>query len=187
VNPITSPVATDGAFTLRNVPDGDYNVYARPLMSPPAPAASAALPATLAQTYVKSLRIGAEDLLARGLRVAGQTGETIEIALSAGAGIVEGNIVSEAAPRSGVLVVLLPEGADNYRFEPRSVMADQSGRFRLEGVTPGNYRIVALPPSDRNIWLNADTMRHGVNPENAISVPASATVTVEVPFAPTRR
>jgi hypothetical protein len=66
-------------------------------------------------------------------------------------------------------------------------MADQSGRFRLEGVTPGNYRIVALPPSDRNIWLNADTMRHGVNPENAISVPASATVTVEVPFAPTRR
>jgi hypothetical protein len=87
--------------------------------------------------------------------------DPIEVALSSGAGTVEG-IVEDGAgkPVVGATVVLAPpENRRQNRVLFHQAFTDKTGRFTLHNIAPGNYKLFswgqALPA---NTWFNPGFM-----------------------------
>jgi protocatechuate 3,4-dioxygenase beta subunit len=95
--------------------------------------------------YVKSVRVGGQDILEKGLDLSqSNAAPQLEIVLSAGAGAVEGTARVEDKPASDGYITLIPEPMNpNRLFRYRAVPVDHTGRFRIAGVAPGDYRIYA--------------------------------------------
>lgn len=132
-------VNADGSFTIEGVPPDRYRFSATFL--PPG-------------LYVKSARMGNQDVTAAALDFTSGAAGRIDVVLgsqpAAAAGTV-GKATTEALP--GV-VVLVPDSrmtespgaaAVQQRWE---AAVDQNGAFRIENVPPGEYRIFAFEEFD---------------------------------------
>jgi protocatechuate 3,4-dioxygenase beta subunit len=134
----SAPVA-DGSFTLDGGAPGDFRVNVQRL-----PAGG----------YVKSIRLGNADVLNDGLHLTGPPQGLLEIVIGANAGSIEGSVSNDrqqALPNA--TVVLVPD----LRFRKRSdlykvVTTDNAGRFRITGVTPGDYELFAWENVESGAW-----------------------------------
>lgn len=137
------PPAADGSFTLDGMAPGDFRVKVVQL-----PAGG----------YVKSMRLGNADVLNDGLHLSGPPQGLLEIVIGANAGNIEGSVSNDrqqAVPNGAV--VLVPD----LRFRQRSdlykvVSTDNAGRFRITGVTPGDYKLFAWENVESGAWQDPE-------------------------------
>ena len=123
-------VKKDGTFHLLDVPEGTYAVSVH----------------GLDQTWhVKSMHLGADDLLAKGLEVEkGQAGGTIQIAVTNSGADLTGSVMQDDKPVIGARVRITPDPKTHYnRLRSRSTSTDQGGRFSFVGLAPGQYLVTA--------------------------------------------
>jgi protocatechuate 3,4-dioxygenase beta subunit len=121
-------VSSDGTFLLDNVPEGSYGVNVFPVPS---------------GFYLNE---NGEDVIESGITVGrGYASASLELTLSPALGRIDGTVSnSDEPPRAGILVLLVPGGV--RRSQPRyyrQAVTDQSGRFALQGIAPGDYRLFA--------------------------------------------
>ena len=123
-------VKKDGTFQLLDVPDGTFSFFMNGLDE---------------GWYVKSVRLGADDLLANGLEVEkGEGGSTIRIVVGNGGAELAGSVTQGGKPMIGARVRISPDPETPYnRLRRRAANTDQSGRFSFIGIAPGQYRVVA--------------------------------------------
>jgi 5-hydroxyisourate hydrolase-like protein (transthyretin family) len=123
-------VKKDGTFQLLDVPDGTFSFSMNGLEE---------------GWYVKSVHLGATDILANGLEVEkGKGGGTIQVVVSNGGAELAGLVTQDDKPMIGARVRITPDPETRYnRLRTRSANTDQSGRFSLVGVAPGQYRVIA--------------------------------------------
>ena len=153
-------VQADGTFSLQNVGPGEYRVYVPPLISPFQWGAPS-IPQPLQGMYVKSARLGNEDVLRNRVRVAGGTSPgQIEILVGAG-GRFNGNAMNDRRePVPNATVVLVPDGASRQRRDLfRSASTDISGRFSMQGIPAATYKAFAFEEVSVDAWQNPDFMR----------------------------
>ena len=95
---------------------------------------------------VKSVRLGAEELVDKGLQLeAGGTGGRLDVVLSSASAQLEGSVSQHDSPIVGALVRVAPEPETPYnRFRSRVVRTDQGGHFTVTGLAPGTYRLLAI-------------------------------------------
>jgi hypothetical protein len=137
-------VNADGDFQFTDVPAGTYtlNCFSLP-----------------AGYYVKST--GPVDVLESGVTVSlGQSLPGLDLTLSSKVARLNGDVSTSDQPAAGVSVVLIPEGGHampgrNYRQS----MSDQSGRFSMKNVVPGDYKVFAFEDLERGAPLNPDFLR----------------------------
>jgi hypothetical protein len=154
-----STVLLNGALTLR-AGAGDFRISVLPLLVVPgayqAPAFYA--PALQKDLYVKSIRLGDVDVLNRGLHLEAPVQETLEIVIGTTTGTVAGVVRDpdgQALP--SVTVAFMPDLARRGRVDlMRSTSSDSSGRFRLDGVPPGDYVAFAFDGVDDGEWQNPE-------------------------------
>lgn len=123
-------VKKDGTFHLLDVPEGTYAVSVH----------------GLDQTWhVKSVRLGTDDLLAKGLEVEkGQAGGTIQIAVGNSGAELTGSVMQDDKPVIGARVRITPDPRTRYnRLRSRTTNTDQGGRFSFVGLAPGQYLVTA--------------------------------------------
>ncbi len=123
-------VKKDGTFEIKSVNDGDYAVMFWGLEN---------------GWYVKSARLGAQDLLEKGLRLeAGNPGGRIEVVVSSVSAQLEGSVSGHDGPVIGARVWIAPEPETPYnRSRSHSEKTDQRGHFVVTGLAPGKYRLRA--------------------------------------------
>ena len=123
-------VKKDGTFQLLDVPDGTFSFSMNGLEE---------------GWYVKSVHLGATDILANGLEVEkGKGGGTIQVVVSNGGAELAGLVTQDDKLMIGARVRIIPDPETRYnRLRTRSANTDQSGRFSLVGVAPGQYRVIA--------------------------------------------
>ena len=123
-------VKKDGTFQLLDVPDATFSFFMNGLEQ---------------GWYVKSVRLGATDLLANGLEVEkGKTGGTIQVMVSNGGSELAGSVTQDDKPMIGARVRITPDPETLYnRLRTRTANTDQSGRFSFIGIAPGQYRVIA--------------------------------------------
>jgi hypothetical protein len=142
----TSAVEGDGAFTSL-LWAGNYRVRVNGLPS---------------NTYVKSIRVGSADVLSDGLQWNGAADAPLEIVISSAVGEIEGVAVnSNLGTMANVIVALVPESlalrqrSDLYR----TIQSDANGKFHLQTIPPGDYKVFAWEYTESNSWQNVEFMK----------------------------
>jgi hypothetical protein len=152
VIPVLSLSASaDGGFTFRNVPPWDYTVIVQP------PGTSIPVSASLRHLYVKSIRNGDSDVADKGLHLTSVFEGTLDIVLGLDSGGLDGRVLDEAR-ESGARVVLVPE-ARHRRDLYFALVASSTGRFQLQGIPPGNYKVFAWKDAPNGSWYDPDFLQ----------------------------
>ena len=136
------PVGADGAFTIAGISPGDFRMN---LGVPP-------------DRYVKSMRMGNADVLTEGLHISGPPDTALEIVIGANAGRIEGSVVNTRnEPLFNRTVVLAPDVRLRQRDDLYKVVStDNSGRFQMQGIPPGDYKLFSWENVETGAWRDPD-------------------------------
>jgi hypothetical protein len=140
----------DNSFVLRGVGAGDYRVFVRNAGFDPQQ-----------RTFVKSIRLGSWDVLRDGLHVdTGFEGE-LEIILGTTFAMLDGEVTdAQQVPVANATVTLVPYPADPQRLDLyRDVSTDVAGRFRISGLPPGEYVVLAWEDVEYGAWTDSEFLR----------------------------
>jgi hypothetical protein len=142
----TATMAPDGSFTFQRSA-GDYRIKLNRMP---------------VNTYLKSMRMGSEDIAADGLHVTGPVTSPMEIVLGSDGGELLGVAMNDQrGVVTNAIVVLVPDSpilrkrSDLYR----TVTTDASGRFRIQTIAPGEYKLFAWEYTDPDSWQDAEFMQ----------------------------
>jgi Carboxypeptidase regulatory-like domain len=141
-------VAPDGIFQWTDVPPGSYYVQV--------------MGDTTANEgwFVKSVADGGREVNESGITLDGGT-VTLDLVISANGGVVEGVAVDrKGEPVANAVVVAVPEARMRSRIDHyRKTVADQTGRFSLRGLRPGDYTLLAWEAVDGEAYYNPDFLK----------------------------
>jgi hypothetical protein len=114
-------------------------------------------------TYVKSIRMGNEDILRSGLHITKPVDANVQIMIGTDGGTLLGSAVdSSLRPFTNATVALVPEDVA-LRGRPdlnRSTTSDASGNFAIKAIPPGTYKLFAWDWAPQDSWQNADFIRN---------------------------
>jgi hypothetical protein len=124
--------------------------------------------------YVVSAEVDGQDILSADLEVRGDI--NLNVLLRTPGGSLEGTVLNPKNERvADAVVVLIP----NFPVTPnsrlyRSTTSDLNGRFRIQGIAPGDYRVFAWPDLQENAYRNAEFMKVFADRGTAIQVEEGA-------------
>jgi protocatechuate 3,4-dioxygenase beta subunit len=141
-------VSGDGSFEWKNVPPGRYYVEL------------AGDPGASADWFIKSVTAGGREAADTGFSVGGGMA-AVDLVASANGALVDG-VVTDATGEAlaNATVVAVPE--TRLRTRPdryRKGVSDQSGRFTLHGLPPGEYTLFAWESVDGEAYYNPEFIK----------------------------
>jgi hypothetical protein len=163
-NWLSAPVNADGSFRIPQIVDGTYNVA----VSEPG-------------YYVKQARYAGSDLLNSPWKfVSGSAPSTLEVMISTNVAEVSGTITdAQLNPTAGADVVLVPDRRrDNLELFLYTT-TDARGHYKLENISPGDYRLFAWQEIGYGSWFDPDVLKKYEQNSRAIQLGESARVTVD--------
>lgn len=136
-------VETGGSFVIRNVAPGRYRLRVSGFPE---------------NAYLKAAVVESRDVLENGFEVpeGGLTGLAVTVGLQGG--LVTGAVLDgDGQPVPGATVVLVPAPERRRRTDLfRDVTTDQYGRFLIEGVAPGEYKLFAFDDVESGAWRDPE-------------------------------
>jgi len=136
---VGAKVASDGTFTLLSVAPWDYRVIV----------------SSVPRAYVKSVRLGAHDVLERGLTIPDVGPGNLEIVLGTDIGRLDGRVRDDRGRDVGAArVVLVPE-ARHRKDRYIASLSSTTGRFQMD-VPPGRYKAFAWDGPPEGAWMDPD-------------------------------
>jgi hypothetical protein len=184
--PGAGSAAIDGeTFTINMPQPGEYRVSVNPILVPYAsnPILRPVVPPELQNAYVKAIRLNADDGLTGAVNVAAQPGP-LEVVIAMNGGTIEGVVNDRQQAAANAIVVLVP--AIRSRFDLYRVAGSNgNGRFRMQGIPPGEYKLFAWEYVEDGAWYDAAFMQtregggkavhinEGSNPEISITMERS--------------
>jgi len=122
-------------------------------------ASSPSIPASLRTAYVKSIRIGSDDVLNGGLRVTGSSQDELVIVIGTNPGSFEGRAINaDGQPVRAATVVMIPESGLKFRIDHKFVFTDASGAFQIQNIPPGDYQVYAFEQIEKGSWQDPRVM-----------------------------
>ncbi len=164
-------VKKDGTFTIDLVPTGEvYRV------------ALSANGGGLEDWFTSKVLVGGQDVLEQGLKITQAMGP-IEIMISNNAATVEGTALdADKKPFANAEVLALPADSKlRKRFDLiQKTEADQQGRFKLRGVRPGEYLIMALEDAQEQPFLQDEFLKQHSGEMQKLTLEAGKSQRVEL-------
>jgi hypothetical protein len=140
----SAPVAKDGSFKIENVPPGEWMLNVNP-SGPNNAGPNGGNPNAGTTFFEKSVRLGELDVLYKRLEIPPGFESSLEIVESSNTSIVEGEVDTGGADAKRASIILGPIGTlHNLARFYYSVPVDDDGKFKINGVAPGKYKIFAL-------------------------------------------
>jgi len=163
--------AGDGTFTVDGIAPGDFRVTLQRV--PP-------------DGYIKSMRMGNADVLRDGLHISGPPEAALEIVIGANAGRIEGSVVNTRNEAlSNRTVVLVPDFPRRQRSDLYKVVSTNSaGVFRIQGVTPGDYKLFAWENVETGAWQDPDFIQGYEGAGRRIRISEGSNENFQLPVIP---
>ena len=142
---MSRPVIADsqsGAFMIPAVLPGHFRVLMGQGLPP--------------EFYVADIRQRSVSVLDAGFDVGKESPEPLQVIIQSGARAVEGTIRDAAGkPLAGVTAVLVPpQSRRQNRLLYRTAVSDNNGRYKIQGVAPGEYSIFAWEKLPDGAYFN---------------------------------
>jgi len=160
----TAHVAADGTFEWKSVPPGNYFVQL------------AGDGGGNSDWFLKSVLAGGREIGDAGIDAAGISVDggavVLDVVASANGGVVEGVVTDHnGEPVPNAVIVAVPEVRMRARIERfRKTVSDQSGRFTLHGIQPGEYSLFAWESVDGEAYYNPDFLKNYEQQGSALRV-----------------
>jgi protocatechuate 3,4-dioxygenase beta subunit len=140
----TASVRADGTFVVNSVVPGVWDIGVTPI--PPG-------------GYIKAMRLGDEDVLTEDMIIGPRTAAPLRIVVSTRGGVLEGRVKrSEEAARA--IVLLAPAGKFSHVLSFYSTgVADEGGHFKMDGLTPGAYKLYAFEAMEYGAWQDPEFLK----------------------------
>jgi hypothetical protein len=187
--PIGSGAAIrDSGFTISGIQPGTYRFSLNPILSfQPSPPYDPPreIPDALRNTYVKSVRLGAQEILGTDVRIGNESPGDLEVVIGTNGGAVEGVAEDrrQQTVANGVVVLVPAQLSLRSRSDlSRSATTDAEGRFRIQGIPPGEYKLFCFDYLDDGIWLNPEFMRQFEARGKSVLILERATLNSVVPL-----
>lgn len=109
--------------------------------------------------YVKSIDYGGSDILGKLHNFTATGVAPFHVTIRAGAAQINGTVTDvKSQPVQGIPVILIP--VDRGRMDlSLTVDTDQSGRFTIPGLTPGDYKVFSWEAADIGSAYDPDFMK----------------------------
>lgn len=161
----------DDGFLLHGVADGAYRIATAPLPR---------------GYYLKAATLDDADVLSHPLTFPASGNLTLTV--SPNGGVVDGVVVDESSrPATGIEAVLIPDNQRGRADLFRRATTDGSGKFTIEGVAPGSYKVFAWQALEPYSYFDPDVLKRFEDRGAAARVSERAHVTVRVPVIPAER
>jgi hypothetical protein len=138
--------------------------------------------------YVKSIRQGQQEVTWTGFDVApgADADEELTVVLSPNGGVIEGSVKNaKDEPAMAALVTLIPgAGRRSVMRLYKTANTDQNGRFTIQGVTPGEYKIYAWETMEESAYEDPEFMKLHESEGEAVSVKEHGHETVTLKAIP---
>ena len=171
---------------LRNIAPGSYHIYLNPLLTPLQGANPTVTQSAWQGIYVKSMRLGDVDVFNGGLRLERQPDTPLDIVIGANPGSLDGVVMNEVRqPIAGAYVILFANNpADRlYRTDMYKVTStDNLGRFQVQGLGPGDYRVFAWENIERGTWIDSTFLRQQEERGTTVHIDEGKALTVTLPI-----
>jgi len=163
----------DGTVEWKNVPPGHYYVQ----LSGDASGTG--------EWFLKSATTGGFDITDAGFTVSGSM-TPLDLVVSAKVAIVEGTIGNhKGEPVADAVVVAVPEARLRSHLDRfHSVHSDQSGRFSLHGLPPGNYTLFAWESIDGEAYYDPAFLKNYEGQGKALQVNEGERTSVQLEAIP---
>jgi 5-hydroxyisourate hydrolase-like protein (transthyretin family) len=161
----------DGTFKFEGVLDGQYR-------------ASITAPA---DHYVKEARFEGRDALNSPVEVAESRGASsaLEIVLSPNVAQIDGVARNDRGqPVSGARIVLVPERNRERGELFTAATSDQSGRFNMRRIVPGDYRLFAWEAIENNAYFDPEVLKRDESRGILMRIDESARLNLEAKTIP---
>jgi hypothetical protein len=162
-------VNPDGTFVFHEVPDGSYRIDFRQIPS---------------GFYLQSS--GTSEVLESGIPVSrGHSPPAVELVLDFGTGQIDGTVMIDEQPSQHALAVLIPDGKRRTQQSYyRQAFADQTGRFAMRNVVPGDYTLFAWEEIDRGAYFDPEFLGRYEDRGHAVHIEENAHLSVELDAIP---
>lgn len=155
-----------GRFRLVGVPQGVWDLRVEPMPR---------------GGYLKSMKLGDQDVLRTEMEIGTSVSGDLEIVLSTKSGLIEGTI-ARAKEGLPIQVMALPEGDE--RLMPGFQLfgrVTREGRYQIEGVRPGKYRVFASAASGTMAgWRDPDVLKALESKMTLVTVEESGRITQDL-------
>jgi len=160
------PVRQDGSFTFRNLEPDIYEVV---LTAPD-------------DLYQKTVRMGDREVSQAGIDLTAGAAGKLLIVLSANGGEIEGAVENDdGQPAASAQVIMVPADAQRPKMFAKFADTSLSGRFRMRGIAPGDYKLYAWDHVDTNAALyDPDFLRPYESLAQSVQIAASGKQSVQL-------
>jgi len=130
-------------------------VFVNPLLVPYTSDANRrpVVPPGLQNAYVKAIRLNADDGLVGPLNIPSQPGQ-LDVVIALNGGIVEGVVSDRQGPAANAMVVLVPAARNRFDLY-KAVNSDGNGRFRIQAIPPGDYKVFSWEYVEDGAWYDS--------------------------------
>ena len=128
---LSAKIQKDGSFSISSVPAGTYK-------------SGAYIPRARNRTYVQRITAAGAKVQGREITLDGTHDAQLSITLASGVGQLAGLAQLNGKPKSGVMILLQPESAQNFDDDLRMDQSDSDGTFNLGNILPGKYFLMAI-------------------------------------------
>lgn len=162
----SATVQPDGSFLIKGVPPGIWDIDVTPIP---------------ASGYLKSMRLGKEDVLTKDMVISSATSQPLEIEVSTRAAGLSGHVENGYA----TTVLAAPQGdlASVLSFYAATGV-DENGDFRFHGLVPGSYRIYAFEDMQPQAWFDPDFLKNYTGAGTPIDLAEGAAPEIKVNAIP---
>jgi hypothetical protein len=169
----TAHVAADGSFEWKSVPPGNYFVQL------------ASEGGGSSDWFLKSVLAGGREVDDSGMSVSGGA-IVLDVVASVNGGVAEGMVTDQKGePVANAVIVAVPEARLRARIERfRKTVSDQSGRFALHGIPPGEYSLFAWESVDGEAYYNPEFLKNYEQQGSALRVSEGERKSVQLVVIP---
>ena len=129
--------------------------------------------------------MGDKDLLNGTLLLERQPQDPIQIVVGTNPGAIEGRVMTDGRqPANSMWVALIPENGLKFQTDHKFTGTDSDGKFQLQNVPPGEYKIYAWENIEAFDWQEPKIMRAYESRGTAVHIEEGRKTTIDLMAIP---